>query len=79
MRLRHKPFLSGEGGEVGIFCHNTKGSETVIKGVALPKGKKDTTLVKMKCTKGRFKNLDTNKSVNVANVACSGSMSMSFS
>jgi len=40
--------------------------------VALPKGEKDTTLVKVKCTKGRFKNLDTNKSVNVANVACSG-------
>jgi len=60
------------GQEVGILCHATEGKETVIKGVSLPKGVKDATLVRVQCSNGKFKNLDTKKSVNVANVACTG-------
>ena len=60
------------GQEVGILCHPTEDNESVIKGVTLTKGVKDTTLVKVQCKDGKFQNLDTKKTVNIANVACTG-------
>ena len=66
------PLKIENGQEVGILCHPTDDNESVIKGVSLPNGVEDTTLVRVQCKDGKFQNLDTKKSVNIANVACTG-------
>ena len=66
------PLKIENGQEVGILCHPTEDNESVIKGVSLPNGVEDTTLVRVQCKDGKFQNLDTKKSVNIANVACTG-------
>ena len=60
------------GAEVGILCHSIEEEKSSIQGVALPKGVKETSLVRVKCKGDDFKSLDTGKTVNVEKVSCTG-------
>ena len=69
--VSEKPFAE-DGGEVGILCHSTDDEKSTIQGVVLPKGVKESSLVRVKCKGDDFKNLDTGKTVVVEKVSCTG-------